>query len=221
MLFFGMIMGLVIGGLYWRSANARVISAIRPLVIVLILSVTTILILGNLGVVNTNILTNRYSTILTLDLTSAQDESANLRQIQFERAWSDFSESPLFGKGPAYSIEFMTKTPRGLWETSSINDTPAAFLAHFGIAGVAFAIAYVVRIIRWLHILKLSPVDQSFLVSFGLSVLFYAPFVDLSTDKGIGVAVALAVALVASRERSDELPGNRPFRQHHPSGDAL
>jgi O-Antigen ligase len=156
------------------------------------------------------VLGQRVSSIGSLLSSPGSDPSLATRVRETKVAWGSFLDSPVVGMGPGYLFTWLDAS--GSKASNYTLDTPLLELAKFGLIGVGVILLTIVVLVRTVaRIATPEPnVEYLVLVGFASVVLVVGLLGSPFEDKGLGLATALVLTIVAisaaPRSQSDEVP---------------
>lgn len=145
-------------------------------------------------VVDVQSTSNRLATFRSAATDPHSDQGLQLRRIQTEAAVGLFKDAPVLGIGPGHPIKW--SAPLGYRGDGYFVDSPAGFLAKFGILGLVALLAFVWLLGRFLYESRARTTPSglaliAFLVTTGVWSVLGTPF----DDKGTALALSLLLAL--------------------------
>jgi O-antigen ligase len=131
---------------------------------------------------------------------SSSDQSYESRLVQMRNAWDAFEESPLLGVGPGHVFEWVD--PLGNEQSATVIDSPAEYLAKFGLLGLWPLVVLAWAIGRTLRRLRVRAGERTVgqLAIVGLAGAFVGwwalgvPFDDKGFASGFLLLLALALS---------------------------
>lgn len=146
------------------------------------------------NVVDFEATTQRLSTFTSAVADPASDQSLALRQAQTRAALALFEEAPLTGSGPGHPIEW--NAGRGYFGRTFFVDSPAGFLAKFGLLGLTVLAFVCVLVVRFITITcaRNGPSGLA-LIAFLSTVTVWSTLGTPFDDKGLSIAYTFLLAL--------------------------
>lgn len=145
------------------------------------------------------------SMFRTMQLGFGQDYSGQIRERAHGYALDIFNENPIMGQG--LGLYFPNPNPNSVPANFTI-DTPAVYLAKFGLLGTAVFVVALTLIIAPLvlkrngpHLLEITAIRGALVVWIAL-----LPFGPTTEDKGFAIDLALAFVLVGAALRHARAP---------------
>ncbi len=151
--------------------------------------------------VNVKATGDRLGTFASAIADPRADQSLELRRVQTTAAISLFRSAPIFGVGPGHPIKWIGT--RGTSGADYFVDSPAGFVAKFGILGLVALLVFIWFVCRFLLATRARATASglaliSFLVTTGTWSVLGTPFDDKGTSLALSLLLALTLAETAS-----------------------
>jgi hypothetical protein len=148
----------------------------------------------------------RLESIFQPGATFTSDASFRERKIQTHRAWADFRSDPVFGAGPGHTFIWLDQF--GKRHDSFTIDSPLAFLAKFGLLGLAVLLAAAGSVVVFLRRFAMTSPEASVLraalMGYAAVWLVFLPLGLPFEDKGFGLGLLFLLALAVAVTRTKQ-----------------